>query len=232
MNFPPAPVLMLVTDRTLTGGADGLVEQVARAVDGGVNVVQLREKQLADVQLGDLAAALRAAINQRALLLVNGTPAQATSCGVSGVHLTEGGLTVAAVKRATQSKLLVGQSVHSVEAAQRAAREGADYIVLGTIFPSRSHPGGQTGGLELVEQVTRLVHIPVIAIGGITVENAAEVMRAGADGIAVISAILGQPDPRAAARALRDTIDAAWQSAEGPRRNANQTVKEARSATV
>ena len=212
MSFPAAPVLMLVTDRTLTGGIDGLIEQVSRAIEGGVNVVQLREKDLGGGELGSLADSLRSALLGRAALLLNGAPAVALAARADGVHLTEDGLSVASTKRASGNRLLVGQSVHSAESAQRAEREGADYIVLGTIYPSRSHPGGQTGGLTLVEQVTRLLRIPVIAIGGITVKNAADVIRAGADGIAVISAILGQPDPRAAARALRETIDGAWQS--------------------
>jgi thiamine-phosphate pyrophosphorylase len=219
MSFPPAPVLMLVTDRTLTGGIDGLVEQVGLAVAGGINAVQLREKDMDQRDLAALGSELRAALAGRGMLVLNGAPAQALAAGADGVHLPEDGPSAASTKRAAGERLAVGQSVHSVEAAQRAEREGADYIVLGTIFPSRSHPGGATGGLALVEQVARLVRIPVVAIGGITADNAADVIRAGAHGVAVISAILGQPDPRSAARKLRERIDAAWQiRAEGAAR--------------
>jgi thiamine-phosphate diphosphorylase len=87
--------------------------------------------------------------------------------------------------------------------------------VLGTIYPSRSHPGGATGGLELVAQVSREARVPVIAIGGITVENAGEVIRAGASGVAVISAILAAKDVRRAATALREGVETACRSLVG-----------------
>jgi thiamine-phosphate diphosphorylase len=212
MNALPVPALMLVTDRTLTGDGSGLVAQVERAVAGGVNLVQLREKELPDNDLRELGLRLRRATVGRALLLVNGPPALAAAIGADGVHLAEDALAIGAVKRATRGRLLVGRSVHSLDAAQRAADDGADYLVLGTIFASRSHPGGETGGMALIEQVTKALRTPVIAIGGITTHNTAEVVGAGASGIAVISAILGQPDPRAAAHALHATLDNAWQA--------------------
>ncbi|MGE3599255.1 MAG: thiamine phosphate synthase, partial [Dehalococcoidia bacterium] len=105
--------------------------------------------------------------------------------------------------------LLRSRAAHGVEAARRAEAEGADWIVLGTIYRSRSHPGGATGGLDLVTQVSETVRVPVIAIGGITSENAGAAISAGASGIAVISAILGAEDPRAAAAAMAEAINAA-----------------------
>ncbi len=83
-------------------------------------------------------------------------------------------------------------------------------LVLGTVFPSQSHPGGPTIGLEGVREVCDAVSIPVIGIGGITAANAGDVIRAGASGVAVISAIFDADDPRAAAAELRAAIDAAW----------------------
>jgi thiamine-phosphate pyrophosphorylase len=218
------PRLMLVTDRTLArpGALPALVEQ---AVAGGVDAVQLREKDLPEQELIALGRELRAVTRGRALLLVNGTVEQAMACEADGVHVGEGvyltrfaALTAPpslAGKGAGGLGILVGRSVHSVEAARHAEAEGVDYLVLGTIYPSRSHPGGATGGLELVAQVSREVGVPVIAIGGITVENAGEVIRAGASGVAVISAILAAADPRAAAAALHEAVEAARQSPVG-----------------
>jgi thiamine monophosphate synthase len=106
--------------------------------------------------------------------------------------------------------IIISRSVHSVEAAERAERDGADMLVLGTAFPSSSHPGAPTIGLDGVRAVSEAVSIPVIGIGGITAANAGDVIRAGASGVAVISAIFDADDPRAAAAELRTAIDAAW----------------------
>jgi thiamine-phosphate pyrophosphorylase len=206
----PLPCLLLVTDRTLTGGEDGLIAAVDAAVEGGVNAVELREKELANEALAALCGRLVAAVGARALVLLNGAPAVALAAGAAGVHLGEAALPVGAARRAVRDRLLVGRSVHGLPAAVEAERGGADYLVLGTIFPSRSHPGGETGGAERVREVAAAVRIPVLAIGGITVEHVPEVIEAGAAGIAVISAILAAPDPREAAARLRRALDAAW----------------------
>jgi thiamine-phosphate pyrophosphorylase len=209
---------MLVTDRTLVP-TGGLADAVDRAVAGGVDAVQLREKDLADGELIALGRELRAVTRGRALLLVNGTLAQAHACDADGLHLPEAAPPVAPDRhsafRIPHSAFLLGRSVHDVDAARRAAAERVDYLVLGTVFPSRSHPGGATGGLDLVRHVRAAVDVPIVAIGGITAANAASVLRAGASGVAVISAILAAPDPRAAAAELRAAIDQARAVASG-----------------
>ena len=195
--------LMLVTDRTLAphGTLPALVD---RAVAGGVDVVQLREKDLAERELLALGRDLRAVTRGRALLLVNGTVEQALAIEADGVHLAE-----AAPLPAGRAGLLAGRSVHAVAEAQRAMADGVDYIVAGTVFSSRSHPDGPTGGPRLVADICRQVSCPLIAIGGISASNAARVIEAGASGVAVISAILGAADPHAAAASLRAAVDAA-----------------------
>ncbi|MHB8578007.1 MAG: thiamine phosphate synthase [Dehalococcoidia bacterium] len=207
------PCLMLVTDRELAGGEDALVRCVSAAVAGGVTAVQLREKDLPNERLLALATRIQAAIAGRAILLINERPAVALAAGAGGVHGGEASLPVSAMRRAVRGRLLVGRSVHSLSGAVQAAGAGADYLVLGTIFPSRSHPGGETGGLELVRSVCAAVNVPVIAIGGITAENARDVMEAGAAGIAVISAIIGRPDPRFEAERLRSALEPAGREA-------------------
>ena len=192
------PVLMLVTDRHLAGGQDELVRKVSEAAAGGANVVQLREKDLDDTELLVLARRLRKAIAGRAKLLVNSRVDVAEAAKADGVHLSEN-----APRLACRPQYgLVGRSVHSLEAAHRAEDEGADCVVFGPVFSTRSHPGVSPSGVGALADVAGSVRIPVIAIGGITVERVAEVMDAGAAGVAVIRAILGAPSPRTAAEEL------------------------------
>jgi thiamine-phosphate pyrophosphorylase len=197
---------MLVTDRRLCGGVDGLVSAVEAAVRGGADAVQLREKDLSLEGLLPLARRVRQATPGRALLLVNGPLDAAVVAEADGVHLPES----AGLVRRPREGFLVGRSVHSLEAARRAEAEGADYLVAGPVYETRSHPGRNPAGLSLIEEITRRVRVPVLAIGGVTVGRIDEVMRAGASGVAVISAVLAQPDRGTAARELRRALDAAW----------------------
>lgn len=192
---------MLVTDRRQCGDR-ALADVVAEAVEGGVNVVQLREKDLPAGELLMLARQLRGVCGHRALLVVNDRVDVALLSGADGVHLGERGLPTAAVRRLLPPSMLVGRSVHSVAAARQAEQDGADYVLLGTIFPSRSHPDVTPAGLGLLEAVATRVRIPVIAIGGIDAENRDACLRAGAAGVAVISAILRSNDPRRSAMEL------------------------------
>ncbi len=197
----PERALMLVTDRNACGGRP-LAEVVAAAVDGGVNVVQLREKDLPARELLSLARALRGVCGTRALLLVNDRVDVALLCGADGVHLGEEGLPTAAVRQALPPSMRVGRSVHSVSGARQAESDGADYVVVGTVFSSRSHPDVVPSGLELVRGIAARVSIPVLGIGGINADNADAVVQAGAAGVAVISAVMRAEDPREAALRL------------------------------
>jgi thiamine-phosphate pyrophosphorylase len=203
--------LMLVTDRTLVP-VERLPDAVDAAIRGGVDAVQLREKDLPIDALAAIGRRLKEATRGRAALIVNGPVEVARACDADGVHLPE-----AAPMPDDDDRpgLLVGRSVHSLPAARSAEAEGCDYIVAGTVYPSRSHPGGAAAGLDLISTLGRTLRLPVIAIGGITVANAGDALRAGAHGVAVISAILGAPDPCAGARALRAAIEAAHGSRAG-----------------
>ena len=200
----PIPCLTLITDRRLCQRLS-LEEAVARAVGGGINAVQLREKDLAAAELVPLADHLRAITRDKALLIVNSRLDVALLCGADGVHLPERGPSVAATRRLAGDGLIIGRSVHSAEEAVKAEEEGADYVQVGAIFPTRSHPGPPAGP-GLVESVAARVTIPIVAVGGITARNVGEVMQAGARGAAVISAILGSPSPGAAARRLAEAM--------------------------
>jgi thiamine-phosphate pyrophosphorylase len=197
----PRQVLMLVTDRKQCGSRP-LTEVVAAAIDGGVNVVQLREKDLPAGELLQLARQLRGVCGTRALLFINDRLDVALLCGADGVHLPEQGLPVSAVRKMLPPSMRVGRSVHSVNAARQAEQDGADYLLTGTVYASRSHSDVRPAGPELLRDVTSRVATPVLAIGGVNAENVEECRRAGAAGVAVISAILRAEDPRRAAEQL------------------------------
>ncbi len=210
----PAPCLMLVTDRTLCGGADGLVAAVEAAVWGGVDAVQLREKDLSPEDLLRLARQLRQVTAGRALFLVNERLDVALAVAADGLHLPEA---APAVQR-PRPDFLLGRSVHSLAAACRAEAAGVDYVIAGPVYETRAHPGAPPAGLPLVEEISHAVPLPVLAIGGVTAGRVEEVVRAGASGVAVISAVLAAPSPGDAARRLRAALDAAWTAAEVARR--------------
>jgi len=203
------PSLMLITDRSRLRGRP--LEHVAsQAVDGGVTVVQLREKDLSGGDLYDLTVTVHAVLRGRALLLVNDRIDVAIAAGADGVHLPEHTLPLQKLRDYVGDACIVGRSVHSVEAAVRAEQEGADYLQVGAVYETRSHPGRPPAGLELVRAVSEAVRLPIVAVGGITPERVAEVIEAGADSIAVIGAILDADDPQTAARALQTALARAY----------------------
>ena len=196
---------MLVTEP-----ADDLTLRVAQAVDGGVDAVQWRDKRKSVGKRGKVIAALAAVTKDRALLIANGDWEANVREGVRKVHLPEKSLPVGVVKFRIGNGAMVGKSVHSVEAAAQAEKGGADYLVLGTIFASASHPDIAPAGLEILREVCAAVSVPVLAIGGVTPENAAECLAAGAAGVAVLSPIMRAPNPGAVAATYRAALDAAW----------------------
>ena len=197
----PSPCLCLVTDRERTASGD-LVSTVEAAVSGGVGMVQLREKDLPARALLDLARRLRKVTNDKALLIINDRVDVAMLCDADGVQLGEEALDTPSARKLLGPDKLIGRSVHSVQGAIAAEREGADYLILGTIYPTASHPGAPTGGIDLVRAAANAVSVPTLAIGGITTNNAAAVIDAGASGIAVITAITLSDEPAGAAREL------------------------------
>ena len=171
-------------------------------------MVQLREKDMPPFELLRLARRLRRITEGRALLIVNDRVDIAMLSGADGVQLGETALDVADVRSLVGPDMLIGRSVHSEVGAVDAECQGADYLVLGTVFETASHPDGRIGGLDLVREVTQAVGIPVLGIGGITADNAPGVMEAGASGIAAITAITMADDPRVAATDLSEAIGA------------------------
>ena len=181
------------------------MDAVALAVENGVNLVQMREKDLPDAVQLALAQRLREVTNGKALLFINDSVSIAEASGADGVQLTANSRTIASARARAARSLLIGRSVHGVDAARDAAAQGAGLLVVGTVFASPTHPGQPPAGVGLVGWCAQ-PGVPVIGIGGITTQNAASVMQAGASGVAVISAVLGSADPAGAAAQLAAAV--------------------------
>ena len=134
-----------------------------------------------------------------------------------GVQLGEDALPVQAARRLA-SQILVGRSVHDSQGAAEAERAGADFLVVGTIYKSPSHEGGVEAGPELIRDIKSVSGLPTLGIGGVTVENAGEVISAGAAGVAVISAVLGAERPEKAAKELMAAMEKAARESTEPAR--------------
>jgi len=202
---------MLVTDRTACG--DRRMEEVVEAaIDGGVNIVQLREKDLDSAELFSLAVRLRQVVGNQALLFINDRIDVALAAGAHGVQLGGTGLPVEVARRLAPD-LLIGRSVHDVGQASEAVRGGADMLIVGTMFASRSHPGQVPAGPSLVRKIAGLATMPLVGIGGISAGNAPQVIGAGASGVAAVSSILGPLDPREGAARLSAAVNEAWPTA-------------------
>ncbi|MBE9536006.1 MAG: thiamine phosphate synthase [Proteobacteria bacterium] len=189
------PSLYLITDRHQTGGRP-LIEVVEEALKGGARLVQLREKDLSGRELHKLALQMRELTNRYdAKLLINERADIAAAAGADGVHLPEDSFSLSDVRRLIGPDAIVGVSTHSMEAAKKAEEEGADFITFSPIYetPSKMQYGAPQG-LDKLEEVCRNTHIPIYALGGIKKNNIAEVIQAGVNGVAMISAVLNAED--------------------------------------
>jgi len=195
--------LMLVTDRRRSKRP--LAETVRMALAGGVDAVQLRERDLSARELYDLALKLRAVTREAgAALIVNQRLDVALAAGADGVHLGWRSLNPAAVRKLAGEKFLIGLSCHDGPQLHSAEESRANYALLGPVFHTPSKEGlVYPIGLGPLKDMVSAAKIPILAIGGVTPENAAQVMETGVAGLAVISALIDPEDPAAAARAFR-----------------------------
>ncbi len=199
--------LYLVTDRTLSLGRS-TVEVVRAAIRGGVSCVQLREKGCSTREFMDEARLLKALLAGTGVpLFINDRLDVALAVGADGVHLGQNDLAIADARRLVGDRMIIGISAESVADAIRAEAEGADYIGASPVFttPTKTDTAPPLG-LAGLRAIRRAVQLPLVAIGGINADNAAQVLRAGADGLAVVSAIVSAPCPRTAAAGLRQRI--------------------------
>ena len=178
-------------------GKDNLLKIIDESVLGGVNLVQVREKTLHQDELESLVLDIIEVVNGRAQIAVNSSVEASHISGVDFLHLPESQLDIS-----TTNIDSCGFSVHSCESATLAQQKGAKYVIVGSIFSTESHPGGNPVGTDILCECNRRLSIPFCAIGGINASNAGGLIELGANGVAVISAILAAPDPRLAASEL------------------------------
>ncbi|HEU5433951.1 MAG TPA: thiamine phosphate synthase [Thermomicrobiales bacterium] len=214
-SLGPALSLYLVADPEQT--RRDLVAATQAALAGGVTCVQLRAKRLGGSDFLALAKAIRTEAHAAgALFVINDRVDVAVAAGADGVHVGLSDLPLAEARRIVGPDLFIGYSPYTLEQVADSAAAGADYVGLGPVYatPSKADADPPIGIDGLAARV-RATSLPTVGIGGITVENARDVIRAGADGIAVISAILRAPDPRVAASELAIAVARAQ-----PRRHA------------
>lgn len=201
--------LTLVTDRTQTRGRE-LVTVVGECLAAGLPAVQVREKDLGAADLALLCRRLRGlTLDTRALLVVNDRVDVALAVGADAVQRTSTSLPVKDIRALVDRRLRIGASVHSLPEALEAEVNGADWVVFGPVYETPSkRVYGPPQGLDKLARVATSVRIPVVAIGGITPERVREVKRAGAGGVAVVSAILAAESPADATRRLLEALAA------------------------
>ena len=201
--LPPRPFLYPIVDIGVLGPRP-VGEAVRALAQGGARILQLRAKDAPDRQLWELAReAQAAALAAGARLLVNDRPDVARLVGAAGVHLGQHDLPPAVVRGLLGPEALIGLSTHTLEQVRAAAGEPVDYVAVGPVFLTRTKANPDpVVGLALVREARALVDRPLIAIGGITRDNAASVVAAGADGVAVISDLLRAEDLASAARSF------------------------------
>jgi thiamine-phosphate pyrophosphorylase len=206
-----------ITDCRLYGFIDAAylagrqpAELTKALIAGGVDIIQVRGKKLSHSKLVKLVrAVVQATAESDVPVIVNDDIAAAEEAGAAGVHL--GQEDWAAIPRAKRNLRLVnmnlvGISTHSLHQAMEAERDGANYIGVGPIFPTGTKPDATPVGVELIHQVAARVATPFFAIGGITLDNLAAVLAAGATRVAVVSAILNAPDVTLAAAAFKEKL--------------------------
>ena len=199
--------LYVITDEVIAGGRShaGIAQQ---AVLGGADIIQLRDKSMSCRELVVVGREI-AGITRKAgaVFLVNDRLDVAIACGADGVHLGQDDMRVSNARQLAPPGFIIGVSVGTVGEAEEAEQEGADYVALSPTFSTASKGNAGPGhGLDRLREIRRAVSLPIVAIGGISRQNVQDVIAAGADGIAVISAVVASPDITGAAREIRDII--------------------------
>lgn len=201
--------LYAVTDRKWLQDGQTLAGQVEQAILGGVTVVQLREKHASAAEFLAIAQKVKQVTDRYQVpLIINDNLEVALAVDAAGIHVGQEDLAAAAVRQKIGDKKIVGVSAQTVEQALAAEQAGADYLGVGAVFPTSSKDDAVEVDFATLQAICQAVQIPVVAIGGITVQNMTALQGSGIVGVAVISAIFGKPDVKKAAQDLT----AAWNS--------------------
>lgn len=201
--------LYLVADRD-SAGKRSIERIVARAIAGGVTIVQYRDKDGGTRKMVERGKKLRAMTRKAGIpLIINDRIDVALAIDADGAHVGQDDLPAPLARKILGPEKILGVSAKTVAQARQAEKDGANYLGVGDIFGTQSKAdAGKPIGLRAVRRIVRSVRIPVVGIGAVSTQNAAQVIEAGADGIAVISAIVQAPDPMLAAKELRQIVDA------------------------
>ena len=195
--------LYAVTDRAWAADEDALMDQVAAAIDGGAGIVQLREKHLDhDAFLKEAKRFVALCREKGAVSIINDDVDIALAAGADGVHVGQEDLAAGRARQVLGPDKLIGVSAHNVPEALAAQAAGADYLGVGAAFSTGTKADAKPITRDTIRAITAAVEIPAVAIGGITRENLPELTGCGLQGVAVVSALFGQPDVKAAAQEL------------------------------
>ena len=194
----------LVTDESYMTDMN-FYNKIDMAVEAGLDIVQVRSKSASTIQLYELAYKIRI-LFPSIKLIINNNIEVALAVNAQAIQLSESSMSPEAVRFKIENRLYIGKSVHSLNAAINAEKSGVDYLIVGTIFPSNSHPGFTASGVDLIKNITSSVSIPVLGIGGITHKNSDSVINNGAFGVAVIGEILHANDVYQATKILIDNV--------------------------
>lgn len=201
--------LYVVTDRKLTRGRS-LLKIIEGSLEGGASIIQLREKEISTRGFIELALQVKELLRRYdAKFIINDRVDVAQAVGADGVHLGQDDMPAVIARRILGEDAIIGVSVSSVEEARRAVEDGADYLGVSAIFSTPTKTDAPPIGLLGLQEIRAAVDIPLVAIGGINAGNVRDVIRAGADGIAVVSAVMSAEDPSSAVTQLLQEVKAA-----------------------
>ncbi|TCV65372.1 thiamine-phosphate diphosphorylase [Neorhizobium sp. R1-B] len=197
----------LVLDPELCQGL-GMAQTARLAVEGGATMVQLRDKNASTARMIETGQALKAALAGSGIpLIVNDDVEAAIAIGAEGVHVGQSDMGASMARRRVGEGMIVGVSVETEELAQGVDPSLVDYVGIGPVFATPTKPDHkQPIGFDGLARIVAAASVPAVAIGGLRAEHAGKALAAGAHGIAVVSAICGQPDPKEAARRITDEV--------------------------
>ena len=198
--------LYLVTDRNLMTSSS-LETAVEQAILGGCTMVQLREKDISSDEFYRLAVSIKSITDKYEIpLIINDRVDIALSANAAGVHIGQHDLPASIVRKIIPQSMILGVSASTLQEAQKAVSDGADYLGVGAVFSTSTKTDADVVSMHTLSQIRKSVHIPIVAIGGINKENAPVFKAINIDGLAVVSAIISQQDIRRSSKALKQAF--------------------------
>ena len=209
-RLPKPPFLCFVTNRNKTCRRP-ITDIVKYAIDGGVNIIQIREKDLNDHDLFELSFKIKNIIQKQAVLIINSNLKIAQSCNADGLHLSEN---ANLPKTFDENQMILSQALHSSKINSIRNSKSIDLLVVGNIYKTATHPNLEPKGIKIIEELKNKTKIPYIGIGGINNTNIKPIIQNGAQGIAIISAISESDNPEITTKDIYQKLQEAWDQNE------------------